>query len=147
MKNNQSTILGTINGDTHDADAMHTVLTVMRDDFDRPDFEPVYEPIREWYMPNSELTVVLPQTEQFQQLLTRLNLEIGKVKDIKKIENIMWSVQYSIAKTNVDHSQGSTANEVELFYGCPSNIAHDILQHGFNLAFHCIHGNFLKIFC
>lgn len=145
MKNDQYTILGTINGDTNYEDTTQTALTVMRHDFDQPDVSLVNESVKQWYMPHSDLTPIDSQTEEFRRITISLNLEEKKITSMEKIDNITWSVQYSKAKTQLNDSQGFTANEEELFYSCPPHIGHDILQHGFDLNMHCIHGKLYDI--
>ena len=141
-KENQYIVLNIIDGRVQHADTLLTALTTIRDDFD--DFVPTpsQELSRIWRMPNSQLTSIPCNNDLFQQIATRLDLEQQKIANISKIENIMWSVQYSMAKTRLHDSQGSAPEEKEVFYGCPPALAHDILQHGFNLRNHCIHGKY-----
>ena len=142
MRNDRLMISNSINGIAQNADVLYTTLSVIRNDFDQTDLPPVLISNQEWHIPSSQLTSLPRNNDQFQQIATRLNLEQQKITNIRKIENIMWSVQYSMAKTRLHDSQGSAPEEKEVFYGCPPALAHDILQHGFNLRNHCIHGKY-----
>jgi hypothetical protein len=144
--NNRYFILDNIiDNSVQDEDTMYNILGAIRGEFNRKT-NPNEGKIKEWYIPNSHYKSLPPGSDQFIRILRNLNIEEQKITRIEKIENILWSVQYSSEKRRYDDRNGRSPNERELFYGCPSSMARDILRNGFDLDTNCIHGKFLEEF-
>jgi hypothetical protein len=126
-------------------DMMHSILRAIRDEFDKG-INLNEGAVKRWCIPNSHYKSLPPDSDQFIRILRSLNIEERKITSIEKIENILWSVQYSSEKRRYGDRNGRSPNERELFYGCPSSMARDILRNGFHLDTNCIHGKFLEEF-
>ena len=140
MRNGQYTILNLLDSQIQELDDMRLALDVIRHHFDCPDTAPVKTPNNEWPMTTNPFFCISPQQSEFKRIANCLNLEKQKIILMQNVRNFSRSTQSSTDEMARNDSEGSTSNEEELFYGCPPAIARDILQHGFNLDIHCIHG-------
>ncbi len=146
-KNNQYTTMRIITSEVSDEDVMFNLLRLARDDFDDENYQdsiPVESQNENWYIPNSQLTSITSESDQFQIIANSLEIEKEKIIDISMIENIIWSVQYSCMKKQFDDVNRCSPNEKELFYGCPLSMARNILQNGFDNKTNQIHGKFYQ---
>jgi hypothetical protein len=146
-KNNQYTTMRIITSEVSDEDVMFNLLRLARDDFDDENYQdsiPVESQNENWYIPNSQLTSITSESDQFQIIANSLEIEKEKIIDISMIENIIWSVQYSCMKKQFDDVNQCSPNEKELFYGCPLSMARNILQNGFDNKTNQIHGKFYQ---
>ncbi len=136
-----------ITSEVSDEDVMFNLLRLARDDFDDENYQdsiPVESQNENWYIPNSQLTSITSESDQFQIIANSLEIEKEKIIDISMIENIIWSVQYSCMKKQFDDVNQCSPNEKELFYGCPLSMARNILQNGFDNKTNQIHGKFYQ---
>ena len=132
-----------IDNTVSDEGTMYSILCTARYDFDHPNTQdPRLQliPTEERHMANSQLTPIDRQSEKFKGIASRLNIEKTNIFQMEQIENIMWSVQYSSEKSKINDRHGVFQNERELFYGCPSSMAREILRNGFDMNSNCIHG-------
>lgn len=152
FENNQYTIVSSIDSKVQDEGMMFSMLSLMRDDFDKqnnPNSIINRSDDGTWYIPNSDLTTITSDSDQFRTISNNLNIEECKIVDIRMIENLIWSVQYSSMKKHMEDRTGYSPRERQLFYGCPLSMAENILRNGFNYDTYRIHGNksyTLKIF-
>jgi hypothetical protein len=132
-----------IDNKAQDEEAMMATLRAISDEF-HSDTNLNEDEIKEWYMPSSHRTPIQQGSDQFREILSKLDIEEQKVQAIEQIENILWSVQYSSEKERYENRSGRNPNDKELFYRCPITMAHDILQNGFFSDTKSICGKFFE---
>lgn len=138
MRNGEYTILSLIDSQVQEPDEMRIALDVIRNHFDSPDTAPVRILQRELPVTTNTIPYISPEESEFQRIAIVLNLEEQQIIQIQKVQNP--SQSNSTDTMTSGNSEGFISNEEEFFYGCPPLMANDILQHGFNLEKHCIHG-------
>jgi hypothetical protein len=142
--NNKITIEHILQSKILDESNMLHILSNVRYQFYSPNNEDS-EIDKNWYIPESHLTLISRQDAQLQNIANILNIEMEKIIAINNVDNIIWSIQYSKTKKMIDERITNNKNEQILFYGCPLSMAQDILRYGFNSDDHRIHGKFSKL--